>query len=148
LIRTTLFSAGGLSVPVMEAVLEAGDSSMTYRSRYLASVQLAPVLDLLLSDETNPRSLAYQLAALVDHVENLPRDRTQPLRSPDQRIALAALHAVRMMTMADLGELPVQGRPTRLSRLLGMLAERLPRLSDLICHRYLIHAGVPKQMDE
>jgi uncharacterized alpha-E superfamily protein len=41
--------------------LELCDSVLTYRSRYLSFVQAAPVLDLVLADEGNPRGLAYQL---------------------------------------------------------------------------------------
>ena len=55
---------------------------MTYRRRYPGSLQTAPVLDLLLADETNPRSLAFQLAALADDVDNLPRETAGPRRSP------------------------------------------------------------------
>ena len=46
---------------MLEALLEVADSVMTYRSRYCSRFQLAPVLDLLLTDETNPRSVAFQL---------------------------------------------------------------------------------------
>ncbi len=60
---------------LLEALLQAADSSMTYRSRYLADLQVAATLDLLLTDETNPRSVAYQLVAVAEHVESLPRDR-------------------------------------------------------------------------
>ncbi len=42
-------------------VLELCDSTITYRARYLNVVQPAPVLDLVLSDDGNPRGLAYQL---------------------------------------------------------------------------------------
>ncbi|MBV9767946.1 MAG: circularly permuted type 2 ATP-grasp protein, partial [Bryobacterales bacterium] len=49
-------------VGVLEAILEMADSSITYRSRYLTSVQVDLVLDLLLVDEANPRSIAFQLA--------------------------------------------------------------------------------------
>ena len=41
-------------VGVLEAILEMADSSITYRSRYLTSVQVDLVLDLLLVDEANP----------------------------------------------------------------------------------------------
>ena len=37
---------------------------MTYRSRYFTVLQAAPVLDLLMNDETNPRSLAFQISDL------------------------------------------------------------------------------------
>ena len=48
----------------LRLALELCDSSMTYRSRYLAVLQPAPALDLLLADDGNPRGLAFQLAAI------------------------------------------------------------------------------------
>src|SRR5262249_49564935 len=62
------------STPVLEPMLDIADSVMTYRRRYLAQPQWPAVLDLLLADESNPRSLAFQVAALADHSANLPRD--------------------------------------------------------------------------
>ena len=48
----------------LRLALELCDSSITYRSRYLAVVQPAPALDLLLADDGNPRGLAFQLDAM------------------------------------------------------------------------------------
>ena len=45
----------------LEMLLEVADSSITYRSRYFTAMQAALVLDLLMNDEANPRSLAFQL---------------------------------------------------------------------------------------
>ena len=72
-------------------MLEVADSIMTYRSRYLAAVNRAAALDLLLTDETNPRSLAYQLVAIADHVAHLPRDESKPLGTPEERIAIVVV---------------------------------------------------------
>jgi uncharacterized alpha-E superfamily protein len=134
--------------PVLEAFLEVADSLMTYRSRYLATLQPAPVLDLVLTDETNPRSVAFQLVTLADHVENLPRDRTQPLRGAEQRIVLSLISAVRMVDLDTLRRLPRHGDRTKLDRLLGRIYDQLPRLSELIAHKYLVHAGTPRQLAE
>jgi uncharacterized circularly permuted ATP-grasp superfamily protein/uncharacterized alpha-E superfamily protein len=41
--------------------LELCDSSLTYRSRYVSVVQAAPVVDLVVADEGNPRGLGFQL---------------------------------------------------------------------------------------
>jgi uncharacterized circularly permuted ATP-grasp superfamily protein/uncharacterized alpha-E superfamily protein len=41
--------------------LEMCDSALTYRSRYLSVVQPAPVIDLVVADESNPRALGFQL---------------------------------------------------------------------------------------
>ena len=69
--------------PLLEALLEIADSSMTYRRRYMSSLQTAPVLDLLLADEANPRSLAFQLAALAESIDQpAPRRRRARPRAP------------------------------------------------------------------
>jgi uncharacterized alpha-E superfamily protein len=133
--------------PTLEALLEVVDSLMTYRSRYLATLQVAPVLDLVLTDETNPRSLAFQLAVLAEHVEHLPREESQAGRSPEQRLALACLNSLRLADVARLSQAE-DGERSRLDQLLGRLARRLPRLADLIAQKYLIHAGAPRQLSE
>ena len=148
LVRTGLDKPSHNQSAVLEAMLEVADSLMTYRARYLASVQWAPVLDLLLTDETNPRSLAYQLVKIAAHVEELPRDRSQPLREPEQRIAISALDSVRLVDFGVLSERRQSDGSGELEQLLARLAEQLPRLSDLISHKYLIHAVVPRQLDE
>jgi uncharacterized alpha-E superfamily protein len=56
----------------MEALLEVADSLLTYRARYLSSLQAAAVVDLLLTDSTNPRSVAYQVELAKDHLRRLP----------------------------------------------------------------------------
>src|SRR5262249_50624873 len=65
LLRCTLGQVHGSEGPVLEAVLEVADSSMTYRRRYMSSLQTAAVPALLLADEGNPASLAFQLVALT-----------------------------------------------------------------------------------
>ena len=68
LLRTALGFATHADAGRLEALLEIADSSITYRSRYLTSLQTDLVLDLLLADEANPRSMAFQLARLREHV--------------------------------------------------------------------------------
>ena len=48
----------------LRLVLELCDSAITYRARYLNVLQPAPVLDLVLADQGNPRGLAFQLVAI------------------------------------------------------------------------------------
>lgn len=132
---------------VMEALLEIADSLMTYRSRYLSTLQPAPVLDLLLNDETNPRSIGFQLAALSDHIESLPRDQSIPARSKEQRLGISALTGVRLADLTDLC-LAEGGVREKLDRLLRRLVLLLRNLSDTIAHTYLVHAGPSRQMAE
>jgi uncharacterized alpha-E superfamily protein len=134
--------------PVLEAVLEVADSLMTYRSRYLANLQMAAVLDLLLTDESNPRSVAYQLVSIAEHIDNLPREQTQPVYTPDQRTAMSLLHVVRMCDVPMLAELYILGEHDHLKKILMQLTSELPKLSEIVSHRYLIHAGAPQQLSE
>src|ERR1019366_9810703 len=59
--------------PMLEMLLEVCDSLMTYRSRYFTVLQAAPVLDLLMNDQANPRSLAFQIKDLALHCGFLAR---------------------------------------------------------------------------
>jgi uncharacterized circularly permuted ATP-grasp superfamily protein/uncharacterized alpha-E superfamily protein len=49
----------------LDWLLELSDSIVTYRARYRAQPEWLPVLDLLLRDETNPRSILFQLDGIL-----------------------------------------------------------------------------------
>ena len=48
------------------------DSQITYRSRYLLAPILAPVRDIAVLDGYNPRSVAFQVTTLNEHIAALP----------------------------------------------------------------------------
>jgi uncharacterized alpha-E superfamily protein len=56
----------------LDLLLDLVDSQITYRSRYLDSISLTPVRDLVILDPYNPRSAAFQVAALKAHIADLP----------------------------------------------------------------------------
>lgn len=126
--------------PVLQPMLEIGDSVMTYRRRYFAPPQLPAVLDLLLVDETNPRSLAFQLDALNEHVAELPGpvgeagSGTEPARLAAAR---DRLHALDLKTLELEETTPASAA---IETQLGQIAEEVRRLSDEITHRYFSHA--------
>ena len=146
LLQSTLVTAAAHEGPLLEAVLEVADSSMTYRRRYLSTLQAAPVLDLLLLDETNPRSLAFQLAALAGHVDSLPRDSAHPRRSPEQRLMLAALTDLRLADIDSLARPADGGVRAGLDGLLTRLGGQLPVLSDQITQSYLTHVQATRHL--
>src|SRR5439155_10915200 len=49
---------------VLEPVLEIADSLMTYRRQYFAGPRWSGVLELLLREDSNPRSFAFQVIFL------------------------------------------------------------------------------------
>jgi uncharacterized alpha-E superfamily protein len=57
---------------VVESVLAAAESGVTYRRRYRGRIQIATMLELLLLDAGNPRSLAYQVAQARADLRALP----------------------------------------------------------------------------
>lgn len=148
LLRSALANVTPQQTPVMEALLEIADSSMTYRSRYLTTLQMPPMLDLLLTDETNPRSVAFQLVALAAHVEHLPQDQTESLRSAEQRNMLGVLTNLRLADVDNLCEVDRDGTRKSLDRFLARLSTQLRLLSESITHKYLIHAGPTRLLGE
>ena len=65
--------------PGLHLALEVCDSVITYRSRYLTALQPAPVLDLVLADDRNPRGLASQFSMVRDLLAELSGDADSPL---------------------------------------------------------------------
>ena len=55
----------------LDWLLDLTDSTGTYRSRYLVAPEWLPVLDILVRDDTNPRSLAFQVKGLSEYVAKL-----------------------------------------------------------------------------
>jgi uncharacterized alpha-E superfamily protein len=130
-------AAGPLSAELM---LEIADSVMTYRRRYFAAPQMAPVLGLLWLDGTNPRSLAHQLDAIAGHIRGLP-DRFEldgPLPGAD---ALAAdrvmLRSWNLETLAASDALNAEGTITQS---ISGIARDLRQFSDILTQRYFSHS--------
>lgn len=102
---------------VLEASLRARESLLSYRRRRAEGgphrEPLAVALELLLLDETNPRSVAHQLARLHDDLRHAPSpEAAAALRTPSLQLAaadasaLAADAAALASFLADLeGEL-------------------------------------------
>ncbi|MDB6016975.1 MAG: hypothetical protein JWR19_1464 [Pedosphaera sp.] len=124
---------------VLEPVLEILDSLMTYRRRYFAGVQLPSVLELLLLDEGNPRSLAFQFKALKEHAANLPGEADTAGETDEER-RIAALFA--LLRDADIGALTQMagaGTNESLNSLLADFVVELGMLSNQLTHRYFTH---------
>jgi len=55
----------------LDWLLELSDSIVTYRSRYMSQPEWLRVLDLLLLDDSNPRSIIFQLKGLMKYLKKL-----------------------------------------------------------------------------
>ena len=140
---TTPLAVEGFSF--LECLLEVADSSMTYRTRYYTTLQPVAVLDVLLADETNPRSLDFQLAHLVDLYAKLPRHLPADLEA--MREALAALRGFDLRAITYAAPAAASAKQKRaldglgqMDRYLGELENLLPSWSNSLSSRYFSHA--------
>jgi uncharacterized circularly permuted ATP-grasp superfamily protein/uncharacterized alpha-E superfamily protein len=146
LLRLGLGFEGTAESGQLEVLLEIADSSMTYRSRYLTSLQTDLVLDLLLLDEANPRSAAFQLARLREHIDELPETQSLIRRPADARLALSLLTAVQLTEVRELVRTDSAGRWANLETLLNRLAADLRQLSEMLTRSYFNHAVASRQL--
>ena len=140
LVHQTCYATDTFENEHIRTVLEIADSAMTYRSRYLNQVQIVPFLDLLLLDDANPRSVAFQLAVIENHLRELPR------------ITLAQRSDVPGEIAGEVRAMVADAHPSRLAVLehglrpgLGELTETvqgdLSMLSDAVADAYFQHAS-------
>ncbi len=131
----------------LDFLLEVADSSMTYRTRYYTTLQPLAVLDVLMADETNPRSLDFQLEHLVELYAKLPRHLPADLEA--MHVALHSLRAIDLQAVAFPA--PKSAPPTRkaaraadpfaqLDRFLAELGSLLPSWSNNLSSHYFSHA--------
>ncbi|MGE8361098.1 circularly permuted type 2 ATP-grasp protein [Pseudomonas sp.] len=130
----------------LEWLLELGNSSITYRTRYLASAQLIPVLDLLLLDEQNPHAVLFQLRLLVGSLERLDERFELPADVQLERLE-------RQLTVFNLGSLenPLFGAGSvravldGLATLLGDIARAAGEVSDHLGLRFFVHVDASQR---
>ncbi len=125
----------------LEMLLEVADSSMTYRARYFTTLQTAPVLDLIMNDEANPRSLAFQVKDLSKHcraLSSMASGAAWPL-AKQRRLEDAASNLVHA-DVRWLCEPGPNGLRLQLDDLLNALEVELPAFSNAITNTYFSHA--------
>jgi uncharacterized alpha-E superfamily protein len=126
---------------VLDLLLEISDSSMTYRSRYLSVPQFAPVWDLLMVDESNPRSLGFQLASLANHMDMLAAHRRSAFLGPEQRLTVWLTGAVRTAEIERLCTPDEEGEARPLARFMETLRSKLWELSEEVTKQYFTHSA-------
>ncbi len=112
----------------LDILLTLVDCQITYRSRYLLGPLLAPVRDLVVLDPYNPRSVAFQVFALNDHIASLPTLKEGGLIERPHRLAVA-LQAT--LTTAEAAVLDTKS--------LFALEQDLLNLADAIGSHYFPH---------
>ncbi|MEN9643471.1 MAG: hypothetical protein RL238_140 [Actinomycetota bacterium] len=111
--------------PLADAVLGANESLVAYRRRFRSDVDLRAVLDLLLRDDANPRSLAYQLDRLREH--------TAGLAWPE---GAALVEAASVQALAPIDDRVVNGRVVDLDAFVVGVRGPLLELAQAVVHRW------------
>lgn len=123
----------------LSAVLEIASSAMTYRSRYVAGPDAARVLDLLLADEGNPRSIGFQMGALFQHVGGLRDHRAADAESPEMRLVTTAYSDLRLLDVDALASDHEDGQRTQLVQRLNGFIRAMEELSSALTRTFLTH---------
>ena len=124
------FAFDGADDDDLDILLTLADCQITYRSRYLIAPLLAPVRDLAVLDPYNPRSTAFQVAALTEHISHLPKLKEGGLIERPQRLAIAMQAR---LTTAEASSLD--------TTTLFALEQDLLTLSDSIGSHYFPHGA-------
>lgn len=131
---------------VVEAVLTATESIVTFRRRYRGRDRVEAAIELLVTDARNPRSVAYQLERIVADLRAIPNasPTARPLRLAD---ALAhQVQTVDLAAMLDVSEGPSADGRAPLAEFLAGLSAQLRDLSEAIRDQYQQLPPTPQPM--
>lgn len=111
----------------LDVLLDLIDSQITYRSRYLTGVALAPVRDMVLLDPYNPRSAGFQIAQIRRHLDTLPTLNEDGI--PEEPKRIIELFGGEIASVA--------ARDIDVSMILGF-EQKLMRFADALAARYFL----------
>lgn len=126
-------------VAVLTAMLEAGDGSLTYFRRYGAKLYCAPVADLLLCDESNPHSVAFQALKIENLVQELPKLSNSSYFTPLDKEILKLLSELRLADVYTIMKDENNERNTLEQYCLCRIKE-FEKIRELLSEQYLSHS--------
>jgi uncharacterized circularly permuted ATP-grasp superfamily protein/uncharacterized alpha-E superfamily protein len=123
---TRCFAQAGAPDGELDVLLELADSQISYRQRYVMIAALAPVVDLVMLDPNNPRSVEFQLDRIETHLGALPKRNTDGRLSPVQQVAASIATRLRTADAVAVND-----------ALMVDIEQALMKLSDAISAAYL-----------
>jgi uncharacterized circularly permuted ATP-grasp superfamily protein/uncharacterized alpha-E superfamily protein len=106
MLKTTLVKRNNEQVEynLQQGVLMSNEGLVNYRYKYRRPLQNVLVIDLLIFDPNNPRSLTYQVVRLKNYLHNLPKNKDGRSLTDYERLIL---EADTLLKLADKNELAV-----------------------------------------
>ncbi len=121
------FADNAATADNLDVVLDLIDSQITYRSRYLIGVALAPVRDMVMLDTFNPRSVGFQIERIDEHLATLPVLREDGM-----------LETPRRQSVRLLSDLSTEEAELLDTNKIFSIEQRLMGMADAIAERYFL----------
>jgi len=150
LLRATLVPcyAPNVEAQMMETVLATSNSLIVFRRRYRSFMQLSTVLELLLMDDNYPRSLAYQLCQLQQHLNELPREKLTTRPQADEKVITEAATRLKQANCKVMTQTSgTSGTYLLLEDLLLEQKNSLNQFSTALTQLYFSPTQVPQQLN-
>ncbi|MDN2659793.1 circularly permuted type 2 ATP-grasp protein [Neptunomonas phycophila] len=133
---------------ILESVLLSVEALISFRRRYRQRGDVSHGLDLLMVDETNPRSLFYQIDQLRKYIDDLPQTASyRPGLSLEKRLIVKSLNDIQLAELDTLATVnPKTKQRDRLVMLMDNLKDQLEQLTSIISTKYFDHTAGPQQI--
>jgi uncharacterized circularly permuted ATP-grasp superfamily protein/uncharacterized alpha-E superfamily protein len=147
MLRTTLIRKWNEQVEynLQQSVLMSNEGLVNYRYKYRRPLQNLLVIDLLIFDPNNPRSLTYQVVRLKSYLQNLPKNSGGRAIAEFERLILEADY---LLKGADKTELAVSDGEeySNLENFLSGLFDLLAGIPGALSKAFFKHELTPKTM--
>jgi uncharacterized circularly permuted ATP-grasp superfamily protein/uncharacterized alpha-E superfamily protein len=143
LISTPVYAPARECEQMLEWLLEAADSIVTFRARYRRMPELLPALHLIVFDGTNPHSVRFQVDVLREYLAMTARELGHSYPS------LLIDPLARRLEDFDLSRFEHDNPELALGTLRTLLTEAVSAaqaLSDEVHRRYFTHTVRPRQL--
>lgn len=133
---------------VLESVLLSVEALISYRRRYRGRTHIAYGLDLLMIDDTNPRSLIYQIKQLQSYLRELPRNEQSKIGlTKENKSIIKALNELQLSDLELLGKTDEKTKVrSHLEQLMQSITTELEQFTSLLSDKYFDHTDGPQQL--
>jgi uncharacterized circularly permuted ATP-grasp superfamily protein/uncharacterized alpha-E superfamily protein len=118
------FASDEATADDLDVMLDLIDSQITYRSRYVVGVALAPVRDMALLDPFNPRSVGFQIATLNQQISELPALHEDGLLEESRQIIARLTTEISTSAAGNLSTSAILGFEQKISSFANAVAAR------------------------
>ena len=130
---------------LQQAVLASNEGLVNYRYKYRRPLQNLLVIDLLIFDPSNPRSLIYQVVRLKNYLQNLPKNNSDRAEPEYERLIREADALIRLTDKASLA-LSGDGEYHELEVFLSRLHSLLSSIPGSLSRAFFKHEQTPKSI--